>query len=111
MYAGCPGKDVADGDDVIFPFLDMFWLHKLVSLAKISLTKKLTPGLFFLMLAPPWFQVLWINTKCKMDDNVSSKLTNFQSVTRCVEPERKMLCLYLPSSDGSNHYLIPQGMI
>ena len=24
MYAGRPGKDVADGDDVIFPFLDAF---------------------------------------------------------------------------------------
>ena len=47
MYAGRPGKDVADGDDVIFPFLDAFWLCKLVSPAKISLTKKSTPGLFF----------------------------------------------------------------
>ena len=24
MYAGHPDKDTADGDDVIFPFLDMF---------------------------------------------------------------------------------------
>ena len=24
MYAGHPGKEVANGDDVIFPFLDMF---------------------------------------------------------------------------------------
>ena len=50
-------------------------------------------------------------TKRKMDDNVSSKSTKSQTITKIVDPESKKICLFRPSSDGSNHYLIPQGMI
>ena len=50
-------------------------------------------------------------TKRKMDDDVSSELKKNQSFTKIVDPESKKLCLFRPSSDGSNHYLIPQGMI
>ena len=49
--------------------------------------------------------------KRKMDDNVSSEPTNFQTVSKIVDPETKKICLFRPPSDGSNHYLIPQGMI
>ena len=40
------------GDDVIFPFLDVFLICKLVSPAKIFLTKKIDSGSFFSMLTP-----------------------------------------------------------
>ena len=49
--------------------------------------------------------------KHKMDDNDSSKLTKNHHITNFLEPERKKLCFYQSSSDCSNHYLIPQGMI
>ena len=50
-------------------------------------------------------------TKRKMDDNVSSKSTKSQTITKIVDPESKKICFLQPSSDGSNHYLIPQVMI
>ena len=49
--------------------------------------------------------------KRKIDDNVSSKSTIFQNISKNVELNSKKLCLFQPSSDDSNHYLIPQGMI
>jgi Helitron helicase-like domain at N-terminus/PIF1-like helicase len=53
-------------------------------------------------------------TKRKMDENVStvsSKQTKLKTMTENVDPESKKICLSRPPSDGSNHYLIPQGMI
>lgn len=50
-------------------------------------------------------------TKHKLDDDVSSKPTKFQVIKKFVEPDHKRLCLFQPSNDGSNHCLIPQGMI
>jgi hypothetical protein len=49
--------------------------------------------------------------KRKMDDNVSSKPTKIDTITKIVDPESKKICLFRPSSDCCNHYLIPQGMI
>ena len=50
-------------------------------------------------------------SKRKMDDTVPSKPTKSQTFTRIVDPESKKICLFRPSSEGSNHQLIPQGMI
>ena len=50
-------------------------------------------------------------TKHKIDDDGSGKPTNIQTITKFVKPESKKLCLLQPTRDGSNHYLIPQGMI
>ena len=50
-------------------------------------------------------------SKRKMDDTVPSKPTKSQTFTRIVDPESKKICLFRPSSEGSNHQLIPRGMI
>jgi hypothetical protein len=50
-------------------------------------------------------------TKHKIDDDGSGKPTNIQTITKFVEPESEKLCLLQHSRNGSNHYLIPQGMI
>ena len=52
-------------------------------------------------------------TKRKIDDNISRESTKLRTtgISKTVEPESKKICLFQPSDYGSNHHLIPQGMI